>query len=67
MARKQIIGIETLQERLRAFEEKYGWPSNKLEMAFVSSPLNETEDFHEWSLLYAAFESAQRQLDSLSA
>lgn len=67
MAKKQIIQMETLQERLHEFEEKYGWPSSKLEMAFTHSPLHETEDFHEWSLLYSAFESAQRRLDSLSA
>lgn len=52
-----------LRIRLDEFEEKYGVPSSRLVDAFrtPSGHLDETEDFHEWAMTYAAWSSVKRR------
>lgn len=58
MAVRSTVGADKLEARLREYEERYGVPSDQLVDAFRNSPLEETEDFQDWTLLYSAWLSA---------
>lgn len=46
---------EALSSELVSFEEKYGWPSEKLLEAFRNGQIKEDDDFQRWSSAYTAF------------
>jgi hypothetical protein len=50
-----------LEERLAIFERRYGVRSEELESAFRNGQLNETPDFHEWSITYSAWRAVTQR------
>lgn len=64
MAVRSTIGIDKLEARLHEYEEKYGLPSDRLAEAFRSSPLQEDDDFHDWTLLYSAWQSVRSRMSA---
>lgn len=58
-----ITAPEDLEHRLREFERRYGVPSERFPDAFrdENGRLRESDDFHEWSSIYAAWRVATRQ------
>ena len=55
----RFVTVKDLQARLSEYEERYGFPSDRLTDAFtVNGELQETEDFLDWSTLYAASQAS---------
>jgi hypothetical protein len=55
----RFVTVGDLQARLAEYEKRYGIPSDRLVDAFTTDgELQETEDFHAWSALYAAFQAS---------
>jgi hypothetical protein len=58
------IGTFELEQRLKQFESRFAMPSSEFVEAFRNGQLQETEEFREWSMLYAAWELASRRQSS---
>lgn len=58
--RRRTGSLEELRAELDDFERRYGHPSGRLDAAFTrdDGSLDETADFHRWSQVYAAWQSA---------
>jgi len=55
----RFVTVKDLQARLDEYERRYEVPSDRLADAFTTDgELQETEDFHAWSALYAAFQAS---------
>lgn len=64
MAVRSTVSIDKLEARLHEYEERYGVPSDRLTEAFTKSPIKETEDFHDWTLLYSAWQSITKRVQT---
>jgi len=55
----RFVTVKDLQKRLAEYEERYGIPSDRLADAFTADgELQETDEFHAWSALYAAVQAS---------
>ena len=53
----RALDVPALRDRLTAFEDQYGVPSERLYEVFtVNGVLRETPDFEEWSFLYGTLQ-----------
>ncbi|QBI20770.1 hypothetical protein ER308_15160 [Egibacter rhizosphaerae] len=57
--RRREISREELRGELDAFERRYGVPSERMVEVFrtTGGDLDETEDFHRWQQLHAAWQA----------
>lgn len=56
----QSRSLSSLAEEVRAYEIRFGVPSDRLPEAFMDGQLEETPELHRWSLLYLTLQAAQR-------
>lgn len=52
------ITLEELESQLRDAERALGMPSEAIAAAVARGEMEETEAFHEWSLLYTAWQQS---------
>lgn len=62
MAKAELLSTEEIRQKLRDFQDKYEHASGCMDQAFrgENGTLHETDDFHEWSLYYAAFRTINK-------
>ena len=59
------LGLERTQQRLRAFEERYGMTSEEFERRFNAGDLAESLDFIEWAGEIKTYQLLEAQWQAL--